>query len=177
MSTALRVAALLLAVTPGAPRAQSAPAACRPLIEAERKQIMTPHHVYMTQHKSGAAGGETTSESIFAEGVTYIQIRGSWRRSPMTPQMLLGQLERNLKSAKTYSCQRIGNESVGGVSAVVFTAHTENEGVVADTRTWIAGGTGLPVRQEEDLDTGFGDKRHMSLRYEYANVHAPEGVK
>ena len=98
----------------------------------------------------------------------YIQIDGAWRRSPMSPRELLEQLERNLTTAKTYSCQQVGHESVGGASATVFTAHTENEGVVGDTRTWIANATGLPVRQDEDLDTGMGDKRHMSLRFDYA---------
>lgn len=107
-------ALLVAAITAGA-AAQTASPACRPLIEAEKKQIMTPHHVYMTDRASGPAA--------------------------------------------------------------VYTAHTENEGVVGDSRIWVAGGTGLPVRQEEDLDTGLGDKRHMSLRYDYADVHAPAGVR
>ena len=173
----LRLVALLVAATPVGAAAQSAPAACRPLIEAEKKQIMTAHHVYMTERPLGAAAKEKTSESIFAGGVMYIQIDGAWRRSPMSPRELLEQLERNLSTAKAYSCQQVGHESVGGASATVFTAHTENEGVVGDTRTWIANATGLPVRQDEDLDTGMGDKRHMSLRFDYADVHAPAGVK
>jgi hypothetical protein len=173
----LRLVALLVATTPAGVAAQSAPSACRPLIEAEKKQIMSPHHAYVTEHASGPIGKEKTYESISTGDVTYIQIQGSWRRSPIGPRDLLVQLEQNLTTAKTYSCQKVGTESVGGVAATVFTAHTENESVVGDTRTWIANGTGLPVRQEEDLDTGMGDKRHMLMRYEYANVYAPAGVK
>jgi hypothetical protein len=174
LAFALSVLALPVAANPAGAAAQSAPAACRPLIEAEKKQILTPHHVYVT---SGAAGKRETDETITAGGVTYVQTSGAWRRSPMTARDQLDLLERNLATAKTYSCQRVGTEPVGGVSAVVYTAHTENEGVVADSRTWIASGTGLPLRQEEDVDTGFGDKQHMSMRYEYANVHAPAGAK
>lgn len=52
-----------------------------------------------------------------------------------------------------------------------------NEGVVADPRTWIANGSGLLVRQEEDIETGLGDQRHVSLWFEYANLRLPAGVK
>jgi len=170
----LRLVALLVTAAPAAAAAQSAPAACRPLIEAEKKQILTPHHAYVT---AGPAGKQRTDETISTGGVTYVQTGGAWRRSPMTPRDQLDQLERNLSTTKTYSCQQVGHESVSGVSAVVYTSHTENEDVVGDSRTWIASGTGLPLQQEEDVDTGAGDRQHMSVRYEYADVHAPAGVR
>lgn len=71
----------------------------------------------------------------------------------------------------------MGNESVNGVPAAVYVAHSETEDLKADARTWVATGSGLVLRTEEDLDTGNGDKRHLSLRYEYANVHVPAGVR
>jgi hypothetical protein len=41
----------------------------------------------------------------------------------------------------------------------------------------VAKGSGLILRLEEDLDVGDGDKRHISMRYDYTNVQAPAGVK
>jgi hypothetical protein len=35
----------------------------------------------------------------------------------------------------------------------------------------------LVLRTEQDMDIGDGVKRHISIRYEYANIHAPAGVK
>ena len=47
----------------------------------------------------------------------------------------------------------------------------------ARARTWVATGSGLVLRTEEDLDTGNGDTRHVSIRYEDANVRVPAGVR
>ena len=46
-----------------------------------------------------------------------------------------------------------------------------------DAQTWISKSKGLPLKTEEDIDTGGGDKRHMSIRYEYSNVRPPAGVQ
>jgi hypothetical protein len=48
-----------------------------------------------------------------------------------------------------------------------------NEGITSDGMTWIAQGTGLTLRSDSDIDTGDGEKNHVSSRYEYTNVHAP----
>jgi hypothetical protein len=162
-----------LTLAPAPVWAQKDLAACRPLIEAEKKQIETPHHVYMVD---GSGSSAKKHESISAGGVMYIQVGGKWRRSPLSLQDMREQLEQNLATATVYTCQHVGDESVTGTAASVYTAHTENEGVKADVRTWVAKGTGLVLRQEEDMDTGDGEKRHLSLRYEYTNVQAPPGV-
>jgi hypothetical protein len=166
-----------LAILPFVLRAQTIPPACRPVIEAEKKQIMTPHYTYLTEGQAKAGSKATTHEVISTSDATYIMVRGAWRRSPMGPRDALDLFQKNLSTAKVLSCQHAGDDVVGGVSAAVYIAHTENEDVKADTRTWIAKGTGLILRQEEDLDLGDpGDRRHMSMRYDYANVRAPAGV-
>jgi hypothetical protein len=162
-----------IAVLPVATRAQTIPAACRPLIDAQRKEITTPHHTYVTEGPQAPGGTTTTSELISSGGATYVLHRGQWKRSPMTPQDELAQLEENLTNTRQFSCQRVGEASVGGVPAVVYVSHNESEDLKADARIWIAAGTGLVLRTEEDLDTGNGDKRHISIRYDYANVRAP----
>jgi hypothetical protein len=176
--TTLRVllAALAVAAGPIRVRAQNVSAACRPLIDAEEKQIMTPSHVYMAIGPAAAGGTTTTSETISTGGVMYIMVRGKWIESPTRPQELLDRLRKSLATAKSYSCRRTGDASVDGVPAAVYTSHGENEGVRSDTRTWVAKATGLPLRSEEDVDAGGASGRtHVSVRYEYANVRAPAG--
>jgi hypothetical protein len=168
----LRLFALLLA-TPAGARAQTIPRACKPLLDAQRKEIMTPHHTYSTDGPVRQGVKPTTGETISAGGVSYLLYHGKWRRSPMTPQESLAQLEENLADAKQISCQHVGDESVGGTPAAVYTSHNESEYAKADARTWVAKGAGLVLRTEEDMDAGDGSKRHISIRYDYANVHAP----
>lgn len=162
---------------PVAAGAQKISPACQPLIDAARRVILTPNHLYEAEG-SGRPGDKARSvETISTGGVTYIQMNGKWRRSPMTPKQAVAQMDTNLATTTVYSCTHVGDESVAGTATAVYTSHTENEGVKADARTWVAKGSGLIVRTEEDLDTGGGDKRHMSIRYEYTNVQAPAGVK
>lgn len=170
------LAVLWVAALPGAARAQAIPPACRPLIEAEEKEILTPNHAYLTRGLAGTSG-QPTSEVISVGSAMYVLDRGSWRRSPLTPQAALEQLKQNLTTTKQYSCRQVGDEAVDGVPAAVYVAHSETEDLKVDARTWVARDTGLVLRTEEDLDTGNGEKRHISIRYEYANVRVPEGER
>ena len=63
-----------------------------------------------------------------------------------------------------------------GEAVALYMAHNKNEGVKSDAQTWISKSKRLPLRTEEDLDTGEGDKQHMSIRYEYGNIQPPAGV-
>ncbi len=172
----LLIVTFCLTLVPASVRAQAIPAACRPLIDAEEKQIMTPSHVYETSAADTPGGKATTQETISTGGFMYLFVDGHWTRSPMRAQELLAQLKQNLATTKVYSCRHVGDESVGGVAAAVYTAHSESDVIIADTRTWIAKGTGLPLRSEEDVQfPGSPGKEHMSLRYEYTNVKPPAG--
>jgi hypothetical protein len=168
------LAALALAATPAPGKAQAIPAVCKPLLDAERKGIMTPHHSYSTQSSALQGVKPTTGEIISVGGVNYLLHNGQWRRSPMTPQQTLAQLEENIASAKRISCQHVGDESVAGTPAAVYTSHNESEAIKADARVWVAKGAGVVLRTEEDMDIGDGITRHISIRYDYANIHAPE---
>ena len=165
--------AMCLATLPAAARAQTVSAECKPLLDAQRKEITTPHHAYSTQSPAGQRARKTTGETIYAGGANYLFYKGKWMRSPLTMQMQLDQMQENIKNAKVLSCRREGEESVGGVAAVVYTTHTENEDTKADARHWVAKSSGLLLRTEEDIDTGDGDRRHVSVRYEYTNVRPP----
>ena len=57
----------------------------------------------------------------------------------------------NLPTANAFSCAHVGDESVAGTAATVYTPHTENEAVKADARIWVAKGSGLVLRVEEAI--------------------------
>lgn len=173
----LIAAAFCVGTIPGLVDAQTISAACRPPIDAERKTITTAKHAYSTRTSADSRQRVRTTEEITVGGVIYIQYGGKWRRSPATPKQMLAQIDTNLTTANAISCTHVGDESVAGTAAAVYTTHIENEAVKADARIWVAKGSGLVLRVEEDQDIGGGDKAHMSIRYDYTNVQAPAGAK
>lgn len=170
------VAVLTGAPLPTTTAAQTIPAGCRPLVDAERKTVMMPHHLYSTSGPAGQAA-EARAEMISVGGASYLLYQGKWMRSPVTPKEELDQVQENISNAKAFSCRRVGAESVGGVPADAYASHDEHDGSVGNARIWVARGSGLVLRIEAVIDTGGGDKQHMSGRYEYTNVRAPAGVK
>jgi hypothetical protein len=153
------------------PAAAQTAAACQPMVDGMAKQAVTSNHTYITM-----TGGSTmTSESITASGVMYIQVNGKWMRSPTSPSDLQ-QLQQQNQKKMTTSCERLPDETVNGTVAIVF--HVQNKGPssTSDGKVWIAKGTGLPIRGEEDVVSG-PRKTHVSTRFEYTNVQPPPGIK
>ena len=89
---------------------------------------------------------------------------------------MLKQEEENIRDSKSIvpPCTRRSSErrSRGDVRG-----SRENDVIKSDAQTWISKSQGLPLKTEEDIDTGDGDKRHMSIRYEYSNVRPPAGAQ
>ena len=166
--------ALGVMMLPAPARSQQIPEACRPVIEAQRKEIMTPHHAYQTDSAAGGNTTRVTGEFISTAEATYVLYHGAWKHSPMTPQAALAQFEENLANARNLACRRVGEESVGGVRTVVYTMHNETGDVGIDGRVWVAVSSGLVLRT--DYQESDGGSRQRSTRYQYANVHAPAGV-
>ncbi|HEY6356623.1 MAG TPA: hypothetical protein VIX35_00180 [Vicinamibacterales bacterium] len=154
------------------PASAQTAAACQPVFDGMTKQAVTSNHTYVTM-----TGGSTmTTESITASGVMYIQVNGKWMRSPTSPSDLQQQQQQNQKKMMTTSCQRLPDETVNGTGAMVF--HVQNKGAAStsDGKVWLAKGTGLPIRGEEDVLRG-STKTHVSTRFEYTNVQPPPGIK
>jgi hypothetical protein len=162
-----------LVLAPLAVHAQKDVASCKPLLDAAAKQASTPFHGYITTSAGVPGGKPRQDEMISAGGQHYFQYKGQWMRSKLDASALAKQGEENMRTATVVSCRRVRDESVGGVSAVVYSTHMVNEGITSDGMTWIAQGTGLTLRSDSDIDTGDGEKNHVSSRYEYTNVHAP----
>ena len=146
---------------------------CQTLFNTRFKLFSVPSHSYTIQALPG--GKSENSEAIFTNGAIYVLMKGKWIHSRMTPQDMLKQEEENIRDSKS-TCRHVRDEMVNGEAAALYMGHSENDGVKSDAQTWISKSRGLPLKTEEDIDTGDGDKRHMSIRYEYSNVQVPAGV-
>lgn len=152
----------------------AADAACQPMFDSTLKLFSVPAHSYTIETLPG--GKSRNAEAIYSNGVIYVNMNGKWIRSKMTTQDMLKQEQENIRDSKT-TCRHVRDEVVNGEAAALYTAHSENDTVKSDAQTWFSKSKGLPLRTEEDIDTGDGDKRHISIRYEYSNVQVPAGVQ
>ena len=120
-------------------------------------------------------GGQArTYETIYVGGYVYIKVAStsSWSRGP-TAQQVLKQEQENQQSSKQ-TCHYLRDESVNGERAAVYSMHAERSDQKSDGQVWISKTSGLPLRQELDLDSGGkSGKNHHSMRYEYKNVQPP----
>ena len=154
--------------------ALAADAVCQTIFDAATKIFAVPTHAYTTQILPG--GKSRNIEAIYTNNAIYASDNGKWIHSRMTAQDMLKQEEENIRNSKS-TCRHVRDEMVNGEAAALYVAHSENDGIKSDAQTWISKSKGLPLKTEEDIDTGDGDKRHMSIRYEYGNVQAPAGVR
>jgi hypothetical protein len=152
----------------------AADAACQTLFDTRFKLFSVPSHSYTIETLQG--GKTQNSEAIFTSDAIYVLMKGKWIHSRMTPQEMLKQEEENIRDSKT-TCRHVRDEMVNGEAAALYMGHSENDGIKSDAQTWISKSKGLPLKTEEDIDTGDGNKRHMSIRYEYSNVRPPAGVQ
>jgi hypothetical protein len=167
-------AGLLAASLNSTPAFAAADASCQPVFDSATKVMASSAHVYNTTALPG--GKSRTGELIYANGVIYVLVEGKWVRSKMSVADMLKQEQENIRNGKA-TCRHVRDELVNGEMAALYTLESENEGVKANAQTWISKSKGLPLRSEEDVDTGSADKQHMSIRYEYSNVHPPAVVQ
>jgi hypothetical protein len=170
--------ALLLAASQGNPPPPSGAGACGPIYTAGEKRIVLPHHVYTSQTQ--ADGTTRTGEIISMPDGQYLLIEGKWVHHPLSVSAdeALDQHRERFSSQTGYRCEKLRSESVNGVAATVYQMHSETEEGISDGQMWIANKTGLPLKQEVDLEVLMGQtgKSHTSARYEYVNVHKPDNI-
>ena len=170
--TAISLATTVLCAASAA--AQTLSPECQAMMDAGMKQFSVPSHAFMTS--TGISSALTQTEMINVNGVTYAMVNGTWMKSPVSVDQLVQQSQAQVASAKAHTCQLMPDETVDGVTATVYTSHTETATGTTDSRLWIAKATGLPLKSEIDMTMG-AQKSHTSVRYEYNNVTAPPGVK
>jgi len=138
---------------------------CQLVFDAMSKAFDTPTHLYATMNMGGAT---QPLESIYAAGVIYVKSGGKWGPSPISMQETKELEQKNIQTAKS-TCRYLHDESVNGELAAVYSMHEETPKGKSDSQVWISKAKGLPLRSETD----FGDKNHVSTRYEYGNVKPP----
>jgi hypothetical protein len=174
IETVVYAACVLLVVVFAAAPGARAQGDCKTVFDADDKMLTTDHRTILTRTGAIHGGKAETNESVMVGGVSYIQVKGAWRKSPMTLAELREQKTENRKNAKSVSCHYLRDESVDGQAARVFAAHSETEDDKSDVTVWISKDRGLPLRQEQDMDVGgAAGKMHYSIRFEYTNVSAP----
>ena len=95
---------LSIAANPLAARAQTVSAACKPVLDANMKEISTPHHAYQTESISlkGAPvkGAPVKSSEIIATATaSYILVDGKWTRLNITPKENIALMQENLRNS------------------------------------------------------------------------------
>ena len=146
---------------------------CQPVFDALDKVAMTPRHTYTTITAVFTHGQPRVSETIVANGKAYIRVNGRWRTGSTSLQDMQEQQKQNRPHAEK-ACQFVRNEMVGTEAATVYSMHTENEDEKEDGQIWISKATGLPLRDEQDIDVGgAAGKQHRSTRFEYRNIQPP----
>jgi hypothetical protein len=178
-SIAVRISSIgfALLACAGAPSAIAEDAVCTRVFDSMIRVIKTPNHTYMSQSTAANGGKVTKSEAINTGKARYLLIDGKWMASKITPEDELQQSDENRKNMKS-TCRLIRDESVDGVSATLYSTHSETEYGVNDSQVWISKASSLPLRQQIDIDVGGSmGKSHTDVRFDYSNVAAPPGVK
>ena len=145
---------------------------CQPVFDALTKLITTPSHSYTTSTAVNG-GKQRTGETIMTQGKKYIRGNGKWMDSRVTTAEVLEHERENEKNSKA-TCQLVRSETITGASAVVYSLHREPQSFKEDSQVWISNSTGMPLREEQDVDMG-GEigKQHNSARFEYDKGQPP----
>jgi len=162
----------------GAPAARADDAGCTALFDSLKRQATTPNHQYFTQSTGIPGAKSEMSEIINTGNRRYLLLNGKWQSVPESPQAMLHREEDNEKNSKS-KCRLLREELVDGVNTRVYSEHSETGESKSDGLIWIAKGTGLPVRQRIDVDSGNGPagNRHVEIRVIYSGVAAPAGME
>ena len=146
---------------------------CEAIVSASLKQASVPYRGDMTITQTGQQ--PTKAQTVYMVNKLYTQVNGQWTVTPMNQQQLAQQINDSMKKGNI-SCKKIGQDSVGGEAATVYTAHNVQQGATVDTKSWISNGRNLPLKSESHIRVGSGGQT-IQMTLNYTNVSAPAGVK
>ncbi len=144
--------------------ADAADSGCKVVFDAMSRAATTPHHTFTT---SSADPRSAVSEQIYDGKANYVLTAGKWRLSPMTPQMVVDQERENERESKSV-CTVIREESIDGVSAVLYSVRSDNDGDISNGQIWISKASGLPVHIKTDVPS--------DTRYVFSGIETPKTV-
>ena len=163
----LPCALMLLAGASPEGRAVELSSACRPVFVAMEKTVQSNHAITTTS----THGGDAT-RGVTVDGTAWLQVRGAWRKSPLTVQAMIDMSRENLKDAKEYSCKSLPDSVVDGTPVSNYATHdVSGDDDVIDSRVAIAKATGLAVSVENRI--GGDASATTTTHYTYGNVKAP----
>lgn len=139
---------------------------CATVLSATTVTAKTPYSATIV--KSGAQTG--TDQVIYDGKVMYVQTHGKWIGIAMTPDEIADEAKE--KDKVKHSCQRVGDESVGGEAATIYATHTDTEAGHLDSRIWISKSRGVALKSEVHLNSAT-----MVETFKYGPVSPPAGVK
>ncbi len=154
---------LLPLLSPAAFGAALSPA-CKPIMEAMEKTLLADHTTTTTRAGSDVNG-------ITVGGTMYIQIKGAWRKSPMSAQDALANSRENLQAAKEFNCSPLADSVIDGTPVANYATHEVSEDGGNDGKVSISRSSGLVIRVENDLKGG--PESHYVTRYGFGSVKAP----
>ena len=164
--------------TLSAPWAGAASLACGPMHDAMLKLYSIPVHVYSTENAAYNGGKVRSSETIYLDHATFVEVNGKWQTSKITQETMREIREKEALKDSNATCGVVREETVNGEAAVLYNVHQNVDEIKIDSQVWISKARGLPLKTEVDMDVGgkFG-KSHRSMRYEYTNVQVPAGLR
>lgn len=176
----LIVAAAALTFYATIPLAAQSPS-CTPILSPMLKLYDAPFHMYTVDSAATDArlhgGKPRVSELIFIGGVTYVQARGTWVKSPLDIVAMRDEAKKHMDEEKA-TCVHIRDDAVNGEAAAVWKVHSETEDGATDSEAWISKSRNILLRSDTRLDVGGAlGKSHMVATYVYSNVQAPGVVK
>jgi hypothetical protein len=75
-----------------------------------------------------------------------------------------------------HSCERIKSETVENQPAELYSVQSKTASGGTESQIWISHASGLPLRQHTVMLEQGNAKSQHDVRFDYANVSAPQGV-
>jgi hypothetical protein len=150
-------------------------AACQTVLDAIIKQAAVPVHQKISIESAAAPGKPLQSETIRTGDTLYMQIRGQWTSRPYDSQKAASDARAAMQKAE-HSCERVKSEAVENQPAELYSVQSKTASGGTESQIWISHASGLPLRQHTVMLEQGNAKSQHDVRFDYANVAAPQGV-
>src|SRR6202012_918663 len=106
--------------------------ACQPVLDAMLKLYSVPMHLYSTETAGYLGGKVRSSEVIYVNNATYVQVNGKWRASGMTREQILEIRKSEQEKKAGATCRVVREEPVNGEPAILYSLHQNSEDTTMD---------------------------------------------
>ncbi|MGZ5908379.1 MAG: hypothetical protein ACXWLB_00815 [Reyranella sp.] len=150
-------------------------AACQAVLDAVIKQATIPVHQKVSIESASMPGKTLQSEMIRTGDTLYMQIRGQWTSRPYDGQKAVNDARQAMQKAE-HNCTRVRSETVDGQPADLYSVEAKTASGGTDSQIWISPASGLPLRQHTVMLEQGSAKAQHDVRFDYANVRAPQSI-